>query len=243
MLQQTRGIVLRTVRYKDTAFIADVYTELSGRASFMVRMPRSRKALLKPSLFQPMALIELGADCRPTSSIGRVVEARSAWPYASVPFDPAKSAIALFLAECLCRALREESENRPLFDFLFQAMVRLDQCAAGFANFHLAFLMRLSRFLGFSPNLSDYTEGCCFDLQAGCFTPVPPSQHAHYLPPTEAARLSTLMRMNFDTMHRFALSRDERWRCLELLIEYYRLHLPDFPEPKSLEVLRGVFSA
>ena len=44
MLQKTKGIVLHTLKYNDTSIIVDMYTELSGRASFLVSVPRSRKA-------------------------------------------------------------------------------------------------------------------------------------------------------------------------------------------------------
>ena len=47
--------------------------------------------------------------------------------------------------------------------------------------------------------------------------------------------------MNFGTMQLFALSRTERQRILFLILEYYRLHLPVFPELRSLEVLSEVF--
>ena len=59
--------------------------------------------------------------------------------------------------------------------------------------------------------------------------------------PEEAARLTRLMRMNYETMHLFAMSRMERARCLTIMNEYYRLHLPDFPVLKSLEVLKELF--
>lgn len=49
------------------------------------------------------------------------------------------------------------------------------------------------------------------------------------------------MRMNYDTMHLFAMSRVERMRCLTVIEQYYRLHLPDFPELKSLDVLKELF--
>ena len=69
MLQKTLGIVLHTLKYKDTSLIADIYTEVAGRASFMVSIPRSRKAAVKPVLFQPLALVELEADFRPNATI------------------------------------------------------------------------------------------------------------------------------------------------------------------------------
>ncbi len=153
MLQKTLGIVLHTLKYKDTSLIADIYTEVAGRASFMVSIPRSRKAAVKPVLFQPLALVELEADFRPNATIYKVKEAKSLYPFATLPYDPYKSAIALFLSEFLYRAVREEAENRPLFAYLYHSVIWLDECREGFANFHLVFLMRLSRFLGLYPNL------------------------------------------------------------------------------------------
>ena len=148
MLQKTLGIVLHTLKYKDTSLIADIYTEVAGRASFMVSIPRSRKAAVKPVLFQPLALVELEADFRPNATIYKVKEAKALYPFATLPYDPYKSAIALFLSEFLYRAVREEAENRPLFAYLYHSVIWLDECREGFANFHLVFLMRLSRFLG-----------------------------------------------------------------------------------------------
>ncbi len=241
MLQRISGIVLRTVKYKDTSFIADVYTDVLGRASFMVTMSRSRKSSVKSVLFQPLALVELEADIRPNTTIYKVKEAKSDYPFSSLPYDPYKSAIALFLAEFLCRTVREEVENRPLFTYLRHSIVWLDECRSGFSNFHLVFLIRLSRFLGFYPNLEGYTQGACFDLLNACFTPFRPSGHSYYIGSTEAAQLLTLTRVKYDTMHLLAMNRTERIRCLTVIEQYYRLHLPDFPELKSLEILKELF--
>ena len=66
MLQKTKGIVLHTLKYNDTSIIVDMYTELSGRTSFLVPVPRSRKAAVKSVLFQPLSFIEFEADFRPS---------------------------------------------------------------------------------------------------------------------------------------------------------------------------------
>ena len=241
MLQKTLGIVLHTLKYKDTSIIVDIYTEVAGRASFMVSIPRSRKAAVKSVLFQPLTLVELEADFRPNATIYKMKEAKAFYPFSTLPYDPYKSAIALFLSEFLYRAVREEAENRPLFAYLRHSIVWLDECRKGFANFHLVFLMRLSRFLGLYPNLEDYHTGDYFDLQNASFTPVRPQLHANYIGPEEASRLTRLMRMNYETMHLFAMNRTERTRCLTIMNEYYSLHLPDFPALKSLEVLKELF--
>ena len=89
--------------------------------------------------------------------------------------------------------------------------------------------------------LEDYHSGDYFDLQNACFTPLRPQLHSDYIGQEEASRLTGLMRMNYETMHLFAMSRTERARCLAIMNEYYRLHLPDFPVLKSLEVLKELF--
>ena len=67
-----------------------------------------------------------------------------------------------------------------------------------------------------------------------CFVSVRPL-HGAFLKPEEASRINLLMRMNYETMHLFTMSRLERNRCLVIMNDYYRLHLPDFPVLKSLD--------
>jgi DNA repair protein RecO (recombination protein O) len=241
MYQKLTGIVLHSLKYNDTSNIVDVYTEQSGRMSFLVKIPRSRKSGMRSVLFQPLALVELEADVRPTSNLHRIREAKLLYPFHSLPYHPYKSSIAMFLAEFLYRALKEEASNEPLFAYLMHSIRWLDECEdRPFSNFHLVFLMRLSRFLGLYPNVEDYTEGCYFDMLNASFTPLLPKRGA-FLKPDEASRIRLLLRMNYETMHLFAMSRTERNRCLMVINDYYRLHLPDFPILKSIDVLKELF--
>ena len=99
--------------------------------------------------------------------------------------------------------------------------------------------MRLSRFLGFYPNLQE--EGDYFDLRSAVFCSTAPVHH-DFLMPQEASHIRLLMRMDFPTMYLFRLSRMERARVLEILLTYYRLHLPDFPELRSVSVLQEIYN-
>lgn len=47
--------------------------------------------------------------------------------------------------------------------------------------------------------------------------------------------------MNFPTMHLYRLSRHDRNRIVSVLLAYYRLHIPQFPELKSLQVLQELW--
>ena len=240
MYQKTTGIVLHSLKYNDTSNIVHVYTRERGRVSFMVKLSRSRKSGVRTTLFQPLAMLEVEADFRPTGTLPYIKEAKPYVSYTSLPYHPYKSSIAMFLAEFLYRALREEEPDELLFSYLQHSICWLDECNSAFSNFHLVFLMRLSRFLGLYPNLDRYREGCYFDMLNACFTPSVPEGGA-FLKPDEAARVRLMLRMNYDTMHLFGMSRTERNRCLSIINDYYRLHIPDFPILKSLDVLKELF--
>lgn len=242
MLMKSRGIVLHITKYSDEAVIADVLTEQAGRVSFLVRVSRSPRAAVHHTLFSPLALLELIWEQRGTAGLRRPKAAQVWRPFVTIPYEPHKAAIAFFIADFLRHAVRTEAEPGRIFDYVADSLEWLDTCHSGFANFHLVFLMRLARFLGFEPNLEGWRPGDCFDLEAGRFTAVPPP-HRHTIRPDEAARLPLLMRMNYGTMRLFRFSGNERSRLLEHINSYYRLHLPDFPELKSLAVLKEIFNA
>ena len=240
MLKKYTGIVLHTLKYNDKSNIAYFFTKEEGRRSFLFPLRKSRKSAMRSVLFQPLSMVEIEAEVRPHAEIYSVREAKMNYVFRSLPYDPYKSAIALFLSEFLFRALKEEGENAPLFAYLTYSVRWLDVCNAGYSNFHLVFLMRLSRFLGLYPNLESYEDGCFFDMLNACFVTSRPF-HGQFLDVEEASHVGKLMRMNYETMHLFAMNRYERRRCLEIILEYYRLHLPDFHEINSFEVLKELF--
>lgn len=241
MLVKTKAIVLHSFKLGESRMIVDMFTCEAGRQSFVVPIPKSSKSKLKKQYFQPMTLLEIESDLRQRLQLQKLKEVRLLAPYSSIPFSPEKLAISLFVAEFLYHALRSEQQNAPLFAYLCDSMQWLDTVEDGFANFHLTFLMRMSRFLGFYPNLDDYVDGCVFDLRTSTFSLQVPT-HRDFLQPDDARRIHTLMRMDFPTMRVFRLSRQDRNRITEVLLHYYQLHIPQFPELKSLSVLQELWT-
>lgn len=241
MITKTRGIVLRSVRFGESSLIVDVLTKSSGRVSFMVHIPKTSKGKIKKQYFQPMTLLDFEYDFRQRSNLQRIKDVRVSLPYSSIPIDPAKSCISLFLSEFIYYATRNEQENPTLFTYISTSLEWLDNAYEDFGNFHLVFMMRLGKFLGFHPFLEDFTPGCFFDLRNGCFTLSMPL-HTDFLNAADAGHLYNLMRMNFDTMKLFKLSHDDRNRITEIVLRYYKLHLPNMPELQSFDILREVFA-
>ncbi len=238
---KSRGIVLHTLRYNDEQLIVDVLTEQQGCVSMMVRISRSKRAAVRYSLFQPLAILELEWTHRPKANMQRPQSVQVVKPYASLPYDPIKLSIALFVAEVLHHAVRVEQMDENLFRYVEHSLLWLDASTQGYSNFHLLFLLRLTHFLGFMPSVLRGAEDCYFDLRASCFVERQP-EHPDFLQPAEAALLPKLLRMRYDTMRFFQFSGADRSRLLEAINTYYRLHLPNFPELKSLAVFRELFS-
>jgi DNA repair protein RecO (recombination protein O) len=242
MQTKTQAIVLHSLKYGETRLIVDMFTRSHGRLSFIVSLPKSPKGKIRKQFFQPLSLLEIETDVRPRLQLQKLSDVRLLYPFSTIPFEPEKLAISLFVAEFLYYAMRGEQQNVPLFDYVTDSIQWLDGQDSRFANFHLVFLMRLSRFLGFYPNLDDYSAGDYFDLRESIFLSAPPV-HRDFLCPHEAEKVQLMMRMDFATMHLFQMSHTERNRLLEVALSYYRLHIPDFPELKSLSVLQELYES
>ncbi len=247
MLVKTNAVVLHTLKYSDSRIIVDMFTREAGRLSFIVTVPKTQKGRLKKQYFQPMTLLDIECDVRQNVQLQKLRDARLLVAYSTVQSSPEKLALSLFIAEFLYYALRSEQRNIPLFDYITNSMLWLDFSAAGYANFHLSFLMHMSRFLGFYPNLDADEDGRgeesfnYFDLRAATFVSHVP-MHTDFLEKEESMHIKMLMRMDYPTMHLFRLSHQERNRITEVLLLYYRLHIPQFPELKSLSVLQELWA-
>ncbi|EKX91340.1 DNA repair protein RecO [Alloprevotella sp. oral taxon 473] len=233
-------LIFHALRYSDDQLIVEGLARNYGRVSFVVRISHAPRAKVRHVIFQPMAVLEVQWEEKPRAKLMRPIAARVSQPWSSLHTSPIKAAITLFLAEFLLQVCRHEQSGELFFDYLLHSLTWLDTAEEGFANFHLLFLMRLAQFLGIAPNTSD-TGLPFFDLMAAEFVSRAPA-HAYYIYGDEARAFEQLLRMNFSTMHLFQLTRTQRNRILELILTYYRLHIPSLPELKSWEVLREIFT-
>lgn len=242
MLTKTEAIVLHAFKYGEARMIIDMYTRAFGRLSFAIQLPKTQKGKLKKQLFQPLTLLNIETDVRPRLQLQKLRNATILTPLPSLQTEHTKLSITLFLAEFLFHALKGEQQNEPLFDYVMSSLQWLDGAEGHVANFHLVFLMRMARFLGFYPNMEEVeSKELFFDLRAASFCSAAPLHH-DFLMPHEAEKIQLMMRMNYQTMHLFQLSHHDRQRLLEIALSYYRIHLPAFPELKSLAVLKEMWN-
>lgn len=240
MLSKTRGIVLHSIPYNDTYSIVYMYTEAFGRASYLVARRRGKKSPVSKALFMPLSVLDMEVEHLNKRELHRVKEAKLCFPLAEVFSNPVKNVLAIFLAEVLLRVVKDTEPDARLFDYLYESIRLLEYTDKGLANFHLVFLLGLLHYMGIFPNVESYRDRSYFDMLNGVFIDRIP-MHRHYLTQEESAFFARLLRISYENMSLYAFSRQDRVGIIERILEYYRLHLPEFSEIKSLAVMQSLF--
>ena len=234
MLIKTRGIILKAFKYSETSLILDIYTEEKGLQKYIISGVRSKGTKQKTGILQPTSLVEMVAYYRENKPMNRIKELKPAHIYRSLPFELLKGTIGLFMVELAQKTIKEEEANPALFQFLFQQFVALDEAATMPSNFHLWFMLRLAKYLGFAPSGQWSSDTPYFDMKEGHFSAEDPV-HQYAPSPAISQQIGILLKQQPPS-----ITRQERQALLELLIVYYRLHIENFPGLNTHAVLKEV---
>ncbi|WP_203295259.1 DNA repair protein RecO [Luteirhabdus pelagi] len=238
MIVTTQAIVLSKLKYGEADLITTCLTESDGVKTYLLRgILKSKKGKLRSSYFQPLTQLELIAQHKNKGSLEYIREAKVLYPYKTLHTDIIKSTLVMFLSEVLKNSIQEEMPNPTLFQYLKYALVWLDEHNK-IANFHNLFLLKLSQYLGFSPDPSNI-EAPFFNLEEGSFQEQDSLQPCYSGERVEAFK--KLFQLSFDDLHTISIPKKTRTDMLIMLLEYYQLHLQGFKQPKSLEVLQQLF--
>lgn len=233
---QSSAVVLSSLKYGDNGLIVKCYTEASGTKSFILKNAFSGKNK-KSSLFTTLNQIKIIYDDKKNKDLNFLKLVEADVYYQSIYNQPVKTSIVLFLGEILSSVLQEEESNPYLFNFISNGLIDFDNKSTGNSDFHLWFLMNLSRFLGFYPHFSEDAQ--YFDLANGISTN--DSSSGFIIEKSDLMIFTDLIRMNFASQEKSSFNQNQRKKLLEILIRYYELHISDFRRPNSLDVLHQVF--
>ncbi len=239
MLIKTRGIVLRQVKYSETSLILDIFTEEKGKASFIVSGVRKAKSSISAGLLQVTSLLEIVAYYKESKSLHRIKEVKSAKLYSSIPFDPLKRSIAVFMAELAQKSIRETESSPSLFHYLFNAFAELDEFQGSLKYQPILYAVNLSFEMGFGPQGRMEKISDIFDLREGLFRPF--STHPDYLEGVHCRILSQLLDHAKDDANQVKSTRDERQDVLNAVVRYFRLHVEGMPKINAHTILRELF--
>ena len=237
MLVKTKAIVFSSLKYQEKSLIVKCFTQSDGLKSYFVPSAYSgKKSNQKIAYFQPLTILEIEANHKNKGTLEHFKEIKLATAYQTIATDVYKSTIVIFLSEILHHCIQEEEKNESLFTYLETALVWLDTHDEA-SNFHLILLLEISKFLGFYPDATE-TDFPFFEMNEGQFSPL----HAiSCLSEHETHLLKKLMLLKFDSDQK-VFAGIERQILLKILLDYYSIHLDGFKKPKSLDVLKEVFS-
>lgn len=220
MLQKTRGIVLRFTKFGETSVIVNIFTEALGLQSYIVNGVRSKSSKSRIALFQPLTLLDLVVYHRANAEINRIKEVKCLYPFRTIPVDIRKSTISMFLAEIINKTVKEEAYPAELCEFLIQSFIAFDNIEDNSENFHLIFLLKLSRFLGFG---------------------------AHQVNDVLGVRVTS--KLNEEAIARLLccsysenvqIDNQQRREILDLIIKFFNDHIDNLGEIRSIAILREV---
>lgn len=218
MLYKTKGVVFRFTRFGETSIIVTIFTDHFGLQSYLVNGVRSKNAKGKIALFQPLTLLEMVVYHRENANINRIKEVKCIHAYQTIHLDFVKASVAMFITEVLNKTVREESHARELCEFLISSLVMLDTLSQ-VENFHLIFLMKLSGFLGFGPQITADVLGWRIP------------------DPLVEQILKSLISADYN--QKIPITNEQRREILDLIISFYNEHT-GMSELKSLQVLREI---
>ena len=240
-LESTQGIVLHTLKYGDTSLIGQVYTERFGIKSFLFKGIRSKKSRIHANILQSLFIINIVAYMKEGRDLCLVKEASLATIFTQFPYDLKKGAQAMFMAEVLSKCLREEEKDNGLYAFIRNSIEYFDLVENGSANFHILFLVKLSRHLGFYPSLKNHPGELIFDMKEGIYKDHYPS-HNDFMDPENSELLEKILHNNYDRLSGLEMNQKRRNDILEFILKFYSLHVEGISRLKSLQILRELFS-
>ncbi|MDT0642064.1 DNA repair protein RecO [Zunongwangia sp. F363] len=239
MLVNTEAIILSALKYGEADLIVRAYTLESGVKTYMLRgILKSKKGKFKASLFQLLTQLEVVASHKDKGTLEYLKEAKVLHTYQSLHTNVLKSSMVMFLAEVLKNAIKEEEPNPALFQYLKFSLNWLD-LHDSIANFHLLFLLKFTRYLGFQPDDSQ-ADLPFFNLLDGVFQDINTNEYC--VEGANVVLLRQFLSADFDTSQNIKLNQHSRTAFLNMLLLYYELHIEGFRKPKSLAVLNEIFN-
>ena len=239
MLDNSEVIILGYINYSETSIILKAYTKDFGFKSFIIRGIRTKKKKkIALGQLQPLTILDIEFNNSKNDRLSYLKSINIIEPFISINTEILKMNICLFLSEFLSKVLKIDLTNKDLYTFIKQSLLWFDN-SENISNFHLLFIIRLTKYLGIMPKYSK-EQFSFFDIENGIFTNTPLSKN--YIEGRVVDNLYSILGTKFDYNNSVLSNVNQRRNMLNFLISYYEYHIPGFKKPKSIGILNELFS-
>lgn len=236
MLQKTEGIVLKSLKYSESSVITKIFTREYGLNSFIIPGVRSSRNKSKSNLFQPLQILELDVYYHPQKSLLKLKEYRPGHIYSNIYTDMIRQSVAIFAIEVLTKCIHEQYINEKLYDYMRAFLLETDQSNTSKNLLPHLFLLQMSHILGFMPYIEvPFVERSYFNLEAGVFEKAPTYTQVT-LDKTESLLVFDFLDKKYENF-----TKNDRLKILEILLLYFKYHIPNFKQVTSLDIIRQIF--
>ncbi len=222
----TEAIVIRATRYTSNSFVVKAFSKEHGIINFMLRSSGKNK---RSAFKEQLSILELSFAKPLSDSVASPSQIKLHLPYTGLALSPIKRTVALFISEVLDQCIKQESADLACYDYVKSELLSLDS-TNDFNDFHVRFMAGLMSHLGIRPNITKETY---LDLQEGKGRDHLPL-HELYLNEVETKAFVCAMNQKKSEL--------PIRKQLDNMLFYYKIHVGGFKDPKSLDVLREVFS-
>ncbi|MCQ2973687.1 MAG: DNA repair protein RecO [Bacteroidales bacterium] len=240
MKEKTEAIILQTTKYGDNKIIVNTYSRKYGKMGFAFKINSLKSKTNLMSYCQPLFQTEIEFNNKSNNAIASVSNISLNYTYTSIPFSHTKTATAMFIAEFLSKILIYSEKNIELFDYIATSLQLFDQPEICGRNFHIKFIIQISKFLGFYPSNRYSDLKPCFDLSKSKFTFDTPGVK-HIIRPPFSEIFSKFLDTEYINCESIPLSGNDRKYLVEKIIQYYNYKFDNFNSFKSLDVLQEIF--
>jgi DNA repair protein RecO (recombination protein O) len=217
------AIVLHRLTYSNSSLIVSLFTKENGLIKLAFQGGKK-----KASTVFPLSVCEITFYHRPDSELGKLTEVVPLVPLYNILGDPIKSVTAFFISDVIRKCVGYGQTDLHLYEFLRQK-INLLELSDNLSMFNISFLLELTLFLGIEPQPN--VGGTYFDLQNGYFSNLPSS---HSISGPEVDLLQNMLQGNEVGIP----GAEIRKKLFDLILHYYKIHIPGFSIEQSLDVIR-----
>lgn len=221
MKEKIIGILITKKNYSESSLILSFYSSEYGLITLIFKGAKKKK---HPIFY--LGIYEITFFKRPDSNLGIIQAIDPAVVLTDIFTNPQKVILSFFLVDVLKETLKAEQPDSKMFQFIKNQILEME-VQGNLIHFPVNFLTLLIKNLGFSP-IIDADHPTSFDIRSGRFS-------------REYSEIETdVVMLLYSTFKDIQLSFDLTVykKALVVLLDYCKIHLPNFNVDKSLKIIK-----
>ena len=217
MVYSTEAIVLGYINYSETSIIVKCLTKKYGVKSYIIGGIRSnKKSKIQLGHLQRLNIVDLESKENKKGDLSYLKNIKSLISFQSINSDVLKYNTGLFISEVLISVFKHQENDIEIFNFIKNSLAWFDKSEKNINNLKF------------------------FDIENGKFNSS--SNSINCINGEVVGHLSLILGTKFDYSSQVLTNVKQRRNMIDLILKYYKVHVPGFKLPKSVDVLNDLFS-